>query len=325
MINFVVCFDENYNDEAYLFFHTLLKSVTEKIDIYIVHKNPSSFDHIKEKISSHEKLNKLEIYKFDYDLSTIKETLYGHISEATYYRLFLNRYLPDNLDYILYVDADVICYRDPIPLLKKEIQKLSKSEFIISARTEVFREKKIEPHWERLSLKGERYFNAGVLLIDYQEWLKKDMSKILLEKMSEKKDILLYWDQDLMNMEIDDKYVELSNSLNFDLFIAPDNVNRSLVEHYGQEALDNMCFLHYSGSMKPWTIRAAFNKRSIFYHDAYYELFKKKYKIVNTWKVSAVTQLLNGIFRFYIKNMRYPISFVYIAILSLFKPSKTNE
>ena len=131
MINFVVCFDKNYNEVAYLFLHTLLKSVSEKINIYIVHQDPSSFDHIEEKISSYDKLNKLEIYKFDYDLSTIQETLYGHISEATYYRLFLDRYLPDNLDYILYVDADIICYRDPIPLIKEEIQKLSKSEFII--------------------------------------------------------------------------------------------------------------------------------------------------------------------------------------------------
>ena len=73
-----------------------------------------------------DKLNKLEIYKFDYDLSIIQETLYGHISEATYYRLFLDKYLPDNLDYILYVDADIICYRDPIPLIKEEIQKLLK-------------------------------------------------------------------------------------------------------------------------------------------------------------------------------------------------------
>ena len=325
MINFVVCFDKNYNDVAYLFLHTLLKSVSEKINIYIVHQDPSSFDHIEEKISSYDKLNKLEIYKFDYDLSTIQETLYGHISEATYYRLFLDRYLPDNLDYILYVDADIICYRDPIPLIKEEIQKLSKSEFIISARTEVFREKKIEPHWERLSLKGERYFNAGVLCINYKEWLKKDMSKILLDKMSREKDILLYWDQDLMNMVIDDKYVELNKSLNFDLFIAPDNVNLSLSDHYGQDGLENMSLLHFTGSMKPWTIRAAFNKRAIFYHDAYYELFKKKYKIINTWKVSALTQLLNGIFKLYFKNLRYPISFFYIAILSLFKPSKSNE
>ena len=88
-----------------------------------------------------------------------KVIFYGHISEATYYRL-LNEYLPNDLDYIIYVDADIICYRDPIPLIKEEIKKLSKSKYIISARTEVFREKEIEPHWERLGLKGDRYFNA---------------------------------------------------------------------------------------------------------------------------------------------------------------------
>lgn len=322
MINFVVCFDKNYNDVAYLFLHTLLKSVSEKINIYIVHQDPSSFDHIEEKISSYDKLNKLEIYKFDYDLSTIQETLYGHISEATYYRLFLNKYLPDDLDYILYVDADIICYRDPIPLIKEEIKKLSKSEHILSARTEVFREKEIEPHWERLGLKGDRYFNAGVLCIHYKEWLKKDMFQILLNEMIEKKHNLLYWDQDLMNIVFDDRYIELNKSLNFELFITKDNVNKSLVEHLGQDNLDTMSLIHYQGSMKPWTVRAAFNKRSIFYHDAYYELFNKKYKIVNSWKVSTLTQLFNGIFKLYIKNLRYPLSFIYIVILSLFKPTK---
>ena len=53
--------------------------------------------------------------------------------------------------------------------------------------------------------------------------------------------------------------------------------------------------------------------------------FSKKYKIINTWKVSALKELLNGIFKLYFKNLRYPISFIYIALLSLFKPSKSNE
>ena len=322
MINFVVCFDENYNDVAYLFLHTLLKSVSEKINIFIVHQDPSSFDHIEEKISSYDKLNKLEIYKFDYDLSTIQETLYGHISEATYYRLFLNKYLPNDLDYILYVDADIICYRDPIPLIKEEIEKLSKSEYIISARTEVFREKEIEPHWERLGLKGDRYFNAGVLCINYKEWLKKDIFQILLKDVIKKKDKLLYWDQDLLNIVFDDKYIELNKSLNFEVYITKDNVNKSIIEHLGQDNLDTMSFIHYQGSMKPWTVRAAFNKRSIFYHDAYYELFNKKYKIVNSWKINTIAQLFKGIFKLYIKNLRYPLSFIYIVILSLFKPTK---
>ena len=322
MINFVVCFDENYNDVAYLFLHTLLKSVSEKINIFIVHQNPASFEHIKEKICLYDNLNKLDIFKFDNDLSEIQSTLYGHISEATYYRLFLNEYLPNDLDYIIYVDADIICYRDPIPLIKEEIKKLSKSKYIISARTEVFREKEIEPHWERLGLKGDRYFNAGVLCINYKKWLLKDMSQILLKEMGKKKDNLLYWDQDLMNIVIDDKYIELNNSLNFGLFLAPDNVNFSLIDHFGQDGLDTMSLLHYTGSIKPWTVRAAFNKRSIFYHDAYYELFNKKYNIVNSWKVSTLTQLFKGIFKLYIKNLRYPLSFIYIVILSLFKPTK---
>jgi len=322
MINFVVCFDENYNDVAYLFLHTLLKSVSEKINIFIVHQNPSSFEHIQKKICLYDNLNNLDIFKFDSDLREIQDTLYGHISEATYYRLFLNRYLPDDLDYILYVDADIICYRDPIPLIKEEIKKLSKSKYILSARTEVFREKEIEPHWERLGIKGDRYFNAGVLCINYKEWLKKDMFQILLNEMVEKKDNLLYWDQDLMNIVFDDEYIELNKSLNFELFITKDNLNKSLIEHLGQDNLDTMSLIHYQGSMKPWTVRAAFNKRSIFYHDAYYELFNKKYKIVNSWKVSTLTQLFNGIFKLHIKNLRYPLSFIYIVILSLFKRTK---
>lgn len=322
MINFVVCFDENYNDVAYLFLHTLLKSVSEKINIYIVHQDPSSFEHIREKICLYDNLNNLDIFKFDSDLSEIQDTLYGHISEATYYRLFLNKYLPNDLDYILYVDADIICYRDPIPLIKEEIEKLSKSKYIISARTEVLREKEIEPHWERLGLKGDRYFNAGVLCINYKEWLKKDIFQILLKDVTKKKDKLLYWDQDLLNIVFDDKYIELNKSLNFEVYITKDNVNKSIIEHLGQDNLDTMSFIHYQGSMKPWTVRAAFNKRSIFYHDAYYELFNKKYNIVNTWKINTITQLFKGIFKLYIKNLRYPLSFIYIVILSLFKPTK---
>ena len=40
MINFVLCFDKNYNDVAHLFLHTLLNKVNEKINVYIIHNNP---------------------------------------------------------------------------------------------------------------------------------------------------------------------------------------------------------------------------------------------------------------------------------------------
>ncbi len=325
MINFVVCFDDNYNDVAYLFFHTLLKKVSEKVNIYVIHKNPISFEGTREKLVLYDKLNNFEIFKFNHDLSKFPGITHGHISEATYYRLFLDEYLPKDIDYFFYVDADIICHKNPIKLLKQEIAKLSESEYIISAKTEVFKEKEIEPHWERLNLKGLRYFNAGVLCVNYQKWIENDVSKLLIEKMINEKDILLYWDQDVMNMIIDDQYIELNKNLNFDLFVSTNNVNLDLIEHFGEKELESMVFLHYTGSVKPWTVRGAFNKRSIFYHDAYYELFNKKYNIINTWKVSAITQFIKGLSLFYVKNLRYPISFILITVQSLLKPSRPND
>ena len=319
MINFVLCFDKNYNDVAHLFLHTLLNKVNEKVNVYIIHNDPTSFNGIKKKLIESKFLNTIFIYEFDKDLSIFPGITHGHISEATYYRFFFNDYLPKNLDYFLYVDADIICYKNPISLIKNDIKRLKKSGNVIAARTEVFKEKDIEPHWDRLKLKGERYFNAGVLLIDYQKWLSENISEKLYKKLAKFKDILLYWDQDVMNMVIDDKYLEINPYLNFDLFISTDQNNLSPLKHFGQDALDKMSLLHYTGSVKPWTVRGSFNKKARYFHDAYYELFKVKYWIKNTWRVSALSQLLLGIVKLHIKNLKYPFSFIKIVLKSLTK------
>jgi lipopolysaccharide biosynthesis glycosyltransferase len=322
MINFVLCFDKNYNDVAYLFLHTLLNEVNEKINVYIIHNDPISFTRIKKKLIESNSLDEIFIYKFDKDLSIFPGITHGHISEATYYRFFFDDYLPKNLDYFLYVDADIICYKNPIDLIKSDIKRLEKSGQIIAARTEVFKEKEVEPHWDRLKLSGERYFNAGVLLINYQKWLSESISKKLYKNLTEFKDILLYWDQDVMNMVIDDKFLEINPNLNFDLYISTDQNNLSPLEHFGQDALDNMSLLHYTGSIKPWTVRGSFNKKARYFHDAYYELFKVKYWIKNTWRVSALSQLLLGIVKLHIKNLKYPFSFIKIVLKSLTKPPR---
>lgn len=319
LVNLVLCFDSNYNKVAHLFLHTLFNNLEEKVNIYIIHNEPYTFDDTKKILEQHEHSNSINIYKFDKDLSIFPGITHGHISEATYFRFFLDSYLPENLDFILYVDADIICAKNPIPLIKEDIFKLKKSEHILAARTEVFKQKKIEPHWERLNLNGERYFNAGVLLIDYQKFLYNKISSKLYTALEEFKDILLYWDQDVLNMVIDDNYLELNPNLNFDLFISTNQNNLSPIRHFGKEALENMSLLHYTGSIKPWTVRGSFNKKARFFHDAYYELFEVKYEIKNTWRLAALKQLLIGIMKLHIKNLRYPFSFIVSVIKSLTK------
>ena len=68
MINLVLCIDEKYNNVAYLFLHTLLKNVSESIDIFIIHKNKRSFNEYKKLLEEYKYLNKVCVYEFKEDL-----------------------------------------------------------------------------------------------------------------------------------------------------------------------------------------------------------------------------------------------------------------
>ena len=106
MNNFVYCFDENYNIQGYCSIMSLLKNCENKVNIYIVHQDPETFNEFSNNIQSHKNLKKLIIYKFNNNEYEFPNLNNKHVSEATYYRLFLDKYLPDNIDTFLYLDAD---------------------------------------------------------------------------------------------------------------------------------------------------------------------------------------------------------------------------
>ena len=75
--------------------------------MFIIHSNPESFEKFKKKLYSKNNLKKIyltEFNEFDYFFPNLDG---AHVSEATYYRLFIDKYLPDEINSILYVDADV--------------------------------------------------------------------------------------------------------------------------------------------------------------------------------------------------------------------------
>ena len=308
-----------------------------------------------------EKINKLIGYKFKNTRLLIESFTHKSISENNYERLeflgdaVLQLIITKNL-YITYPDIDegTLSREKQSIVSKKIISKISLDlkliDFLIAKNLGIpaiivasglnksmddfinglhlaydsFKEKEVEPHWDRLKLRGERYFNAGVLLIDYQKWLDESISDKLYQKLVDFKDILLYWDQDVMNMVIDDKFLEINPNLNFDLYISTNKNNLSPLEHFGQDALDDMSLLHYTGSIKPWTVRGSFNKKARYFHDAYYELFGIKYLIKNSWRVASLTELFKGILKLHIKNLRYPFSFIFYVLKSFIKPVSRN-
>ena len=134
-INFVYCFDDNYLTQAKTSIISLLDCVSEPVNIYILKKSSNKKLNLTEKILSHKNLNYIEIHNLDLKEYEFPNLTNVHVSEATYFRIFISDYIPKDIKLVTYLDADTICLNDPISKLKDIYLKLKDSNYSIAART----------------------------------------------------------------------------------------------------------------------------------------------------------------------------------------------
>ena len=257
-MNYLYCFDENYNIQAYNSISSLLSKLEKPsgVNIYIIHKNPKSFEKYLKKLSNwNSSITIYEFQKSNFDFPNLESK---HISEATYYRLFIDKYLPSEIEFIIYLDADIYCLNDPTKKYYETKSALLSSNYDIAACSELYES---NYHSDRLKLKSKKYFNAGLICIDYQKWQKKYSSSKLLENMEKIRKDVLWWDQDVLNSSIDGNYYELNNAMNY-LY--------NQVRNYDKESkyiLSEVYFLHYLGKSKPWSIFGILEEYSEIYQN----------------------------------------------------------
>ena len=59
MLNFLFCFDNNYNKQAFTSIYSLLSNTDSKLNFHIIHKSQNTDDFIPYKIKKHKNLNTL--------------------------------------------------------------------------------------------------------------------------------------------------------------------------------------------------------------------------------------------------------------------------
>ena len=327
MQNYLYCFDENYNTQATCSISSLLAKNSESINIYVIHKNPKSFDNYYKKLKNFKNLNKFTITEFNSEKKFFPSIENSHVSEATYYRFYLEQYLPSEVNEIMYIDADVICINDLAKSYYDYLDKLKKSNLIISVRTEQYKKKNQEVDledenngFERLGLKSEKYFNAGVMLINVNKWKLDKIQEKLLHTQSLIEDKIMFWDQDVLNHSFDGRYLELGDNLNFDVSI---NINENMeVLNFKDSSdinLSEVKLLHYSGKSKPWTVKGALHPLSNYYQSVYFDVFSRRYHIQNNWKKLALKHFLIVLLKNKLKYLNNPISFCFNFFRYLFK------
>ncbi len=303
ILSFCYCFDHKFNFQAYSSMISLLDNVSEKIKIYVIYNNEFFVEDLPEEISNHKNLNEIKFFQFQNKNAQFPNLDNVHLTEATYYRLYLSEYLDEEI--VIYLDADTICLKNPTEYIRNSIKKLIESRKIIAAKTEYrksdFTKEEISDtnsYFKRLKMK-DTYFNAGVMLINLSLWKKYNLQNKFLMSMNELWQGIIQWDQDVINSVIDGDYLELDKSINF---FPRELTNKS--------DFKEILFFHFVGSKKPWLTSGAFMLGSNFYHENFRKISKYTYHIEHIWMKASITELIKALFNLSFFNLKFRMKYI---------------
>ncbi len=304
MFTFIYCFDKNYNIPAVVSISSLLEKVNEKINIVIVHNEKETFYEYEKFFKGHQNLHNFELKTIETSELSFPNTNNKHISEATYYRMYL-----DKIDFsyqftkCVYLDSDIICINNPITYFENIYSKLENQNIPLAARTEHIKLGNLEKDhefFERNNLSSVNYFNAGVLVFNFQEWLSKDYFKLLRDLQENYSGTLKYWDQDLLNILINGNYIEMNNFSNFHL---------GADWNFPWPVIDELAlFIHYQGKAKPWEISCIYDSSSKFFQNTYRKIFNNKIYLRKSYFTRDIIGLRNLLFLLKIRKTEFPFT-----------------
>lgn len=322
MISFLYCFDKNYNFQAFSSIISILDKVDKKINLYIIHNEYNDISFLPKIITNHKFLSEVEVFRFDKKPYKYPNLYNSHVSEATYYRLFCTEYLPKDLETIFYIDADVICVKNPIKHIEENTKLLLNSEYTISSKTEIVKNKKNEDVFSRLELKSDSYFNAGVMNINLHNWRNLSIDFYgLLDSFGER---LQYWDQDLLNYIFDGSYLELDQKLNKVVDFAYYEYELNFIEI--DKVISDGALIHFAGSHKPWSVNGIMCNLSEIYHVEFRKVSKNYFHIVHKIRSYSVYYFFKNIFNLKFFRISHKLIFLFEFLKSLLKIDiKKNE
>ena len=273
MNNFVYAADTNYNKQLFYSIYSLLNNTDRDLSLHIIHKEPVTFEHYVNKLQNIFNNFSINLYEFDIKDIQFPNIQNKHVSEATYYRLFIESIIPENIDNYIYLDADIIVINNFDEYVDEIISKLNDSNFTIACRTEYVYNRKKANFFKNLEMNSTKYFNAGVMFVNHKKWISENIGRLLLKRLDNLKDKLNYWDQDVLNSFFDGRYIELNDAINYPLDLRwPVPI---------QEIKEDKLFIHYQSSNKPWNIKGCFNQGSKFYQNVALSS-EEKYHLVKT-------------------------------------------
>lgn len=207
-------------------------------------------DRFPEKLKRQLQALRAEFHFVDFDLSRLVDsplsTHAPHLTRATYLRFYLPDLLPD-LDRVLYLDCDTAVCGKLQPLWDVEmgnaLAAVVEDEGAEGAHLAEFKEGR-----------AQRYFNAGVMLINLALWRAEQTSRELWTCLNAATTSELpYLDQDVLNRTLTGRVVYLDGQYNYQ------GVRGRVAEQAGTAS--SVVIAHYVSPLKPWHVHCEHEAR----------------------------------------------------------------
>lgn len=255
-INILMSVNKKFLEHIEELIYSLVYYSSKNLRIYLMYVESEltneDLEYIKEFVAKTQKAT-VEPIKFDVhqlEGMPVTDNEGSFFGMEAYSRLFCAFKLPEEVERILYLDADMICTGDINELYNIEFD----DKIWVAAPDNGIQEKDLN----RLELPLDyKYINSGMLLINLKKLKANYTEKFIVEKIRENKDVLIYPDQDFINKIFKDEIKVVSDKYNL---IAKDIRYKNLKE--------KPLIIHYAGSIKPWHDNVSRFERE--YIDPYY-------------------------------------------------------
>ena len=300
MFDIVYCIDENFNYQCGVSIESINSNLETKATFHIIHKKKETFLKIKNRLEIEKKIN-IKLYQFqdsDKLYDAYLDSKSTQLTEATYYRFFLSNYIPKNIEFLIFLDADVFAINNLDEKFLSTINKIKKSKKTLGA---------LDVNNYDKDLNKEKYFNAGVMFINYKKWQETFTENLKLD-FKEKNSFM---DQDILNKLFNNDFFNLDPKLNVHLDIGSDTFKK------WDEHIKSSFLIHYVGRNKPWSIGGVFRAESKLFIDM---IDKNNFY----FSEFTTTQFLKNLI-FQIKNIWRNENFIQLIKVFLILQKKKHE
>lgn len=241
-MNILFSVNQNYLDKAKSMLFSLAQHTHEINNIYLLNNELSVTQINKLQRFLKKRCNSNLIVISPDKLLFSDMPLQGWFSIEIYYRILAQTLLPQSVDRVLWLDADIIIMDDISDFYYQDFD----GSLIVATPDVNYNEPWFKQTYDDLKIPYDhKYFNSGVILFNIDEIRKSISDDYVFDVCQKLKDVLKYPDQDILNYLYQGKTKFCDDfSYNYQL------TNKlSIID---KEQLKNLKILHYSGYEKPW-------------------------------------------------------------------------